>query len=148
MGAVEDDYEFVVSFLSARFSGLVCVCVGVGGGGGVGRDWESIRKASIVSVMESNWRASKDAWSRVPFMRGLGWTPFRMGDATGGILSEDVIFIRPLCFCVCMYVYGKVQQGGFYQCDLFPLPKTKKMRTEDGWDDFLTRWKGGTAAPD
>lgn len=133
----------------------VCVCVGRGGRGGGGGgwvDWESIRKASIVSVMESNWRASEDAWSRVPFMRGLGWTPFRMGDATGGILSEDVIFIRPLRLCVyvyvCMYLYGKVQQGGFYQCDLFPLPKTKEMRTEDGWDDFLTKWKGGTAAPD
>lgn len=77
MGAVEDDYEFIVSFYQR---GLVGLC-GVGGA-----EWESIRKASIVSVMESNWRASEDAWSRVPFMRGLGWTPLRMGDAAGGIL--------------------------------------------------------------
>lgn len=71
------------------------------GGGG---EWESIRKASIVSVMESNWRASEDAWSRVPFMRGLGWTPFRMGDATGGILLEDVRSLFALCVCVYMCV--------------------------------------------
>lgn len=53
----------------------------------------SIRKASIVSVMESNWRASEDAWSRVPLVRGLGRTPFRMGDAAGGILWDNMIFI-------------------------------------------------------
>lgn len=90
VGAVKDDYEFVVSLLSARFSGLVW------GGGrrgrrgrgeeGVGEKWESIRKASIVSIMESNWRASEDAWSLVRFVMGLGWTPFRMGDAAGGIM--------------------------------------------------------------
>lgn len=59
----------------------------VGGEGG-----ESIRKASIVSIIESNWRASEGAWSRVPFGVGLGWTPLEMGDAAGGIMSEDVVF--------------------------------------------------------
>lgn len=93
MRAVKDDYEFVVSlFIDDVFSGLASR------GGGVwkkgGEKWESIRKASIVSIMESNWRASEDAWSRVPFV---------MGDAAGGIMSEDVVFNSPfLCVCVCV----------------------------------------------
>lgn len=99
MGAVEDDYEFVVSFYRGSLVGL---CGGRRGAVGEG-EWESIRKASIVSVMESNWRASEDSLSRVPFMRGLCWTPLRMGDAAGGILSKDVIFTRPLCVCVCVW---------------------------------------------
>lgn len=39
---------------------LVDVGVGVGGGGGPGG--RKVRKASIVSGMESNWKSSVDVW--------------------------------------------------------------------------------------
>lgn len=78
--------------------------------------------------MESNWRASEDAWSRVPFVRGLGWTPFRMGDAAGGILLEDVILIRTLCVCVYMARYNRAV---FVRVCSSEKRKEKK-KTEDG----------------
>ena len=108
------------------FIGVVSASVVVGGrggergkkAGGVG-----LRKASIVSDMESNWRASEDAWLWVPLVRGLGWTPFRMGCAAGGILQRCDLFLP----CVC--AYGEVEQGGTLRGVGF-FQKKKKKKTE------------------
>lgn len=111
----------------------VCVCVGKGGG----KIGKSIRKASIVSVMESNWRASEeDAWSPVPFEMGLGWTPFKMGDAAGGILSDDVIFYSALyvyvCMCIvymCICLWQSATERFFYIRLIYSsTPKRKKKK--------------------
>ena len=70
-----------------------------------------------MSDIESNWRASEDAWLWVPLVRGLGWTPCRMGCAAGGILQRCDVFC-PVCV--------RVWRGGIGWYFVEFIPKKKK----------------------